>query len=64
MSLIDLSAVFSTPKEIFLPDLLKPFMIPHTTPKETANFPDVEIKKNVQNSLNYLNITKETPQTY
>ena len=52
MDIIDSSDVFFAPEEIFLRDLLKPPMTPHTLKKISTLFVDGEENKYGHNDLN------------
>ena len=63
MSLIDSSAVFFTPMEIFLRHLLQMSMIPLSVQDLSVYFTDVEVNEHGQITLNSFSLVKEILQT-
>ena len=59
--LINSSAVFSTHEGIFISDLWKPSMTPHTLQKAYVKFYDAEVKDHGHKVLKYFKLVKETP---
>ena len=64
MTLIDSYAFFTTPKAIFLHNLLNPKMSYHTLQKVSSTFNDRYEIKYINEALNSPTLVKITPKTY